>query len=275
MARTDTVIRLRKNQTLRMKPFNGLYQTGKAIVSKSIVIILFLALWEVIPRLGLVEVAFFPPISVVLSGLWELIATGQLTTHLVASLTRSVVGFTLALIIAIPIGLLIGWFKPISDLFNPILEAFRNTAALAILPVFILLLGIGEASKVAVVLYACFFPILLSTISSVRNVDPLFIKSARSMALSPFRLFIKVILPAAIPTIFVGIRLAAAGSILVLMAAEMIGAKAGLGYLIINSQHSFQIPYMYAGIITISVIGMLVNYSLLRLEKRLTPWKID
>ncbi|MFC0472670.1 ABC transporter permease [Halalkalibacter kiskunsagensis] len=258
-----------------------MFRTSRFTVSmttffnKSIAILFLLAVWEIIPRVGLVEVAFFPPFSTVLEGWWELVTSGQLYQHITASLTRSVTGFGVAVVTAIPLGLAIGWFRRFSDLANPLLEAFRNTAALAILPVFILLLGIGEASKIAVVIYACTFPILLSTISAVRNVDPLLIKSARSMALSPIKLFIKVILPAAVPTMFVGIRLAAASSILVLIAAEMIGAKAGLGYLIIYSQHSFQIPYMYAGILTISALGMLVNFLLLRLEKRLSKWKVN
>ncbi|WP_366945266.1 ABC transporter permease subunit [uncultured Metabacillus sp.] len=216
----------------------------------------------------------FPPLSTVLIGWWELAATGQLIEHITASFIRSIIGFGIAVIVAIPLGLTIGWYKRFSDIANPLLEAFRNTAALAILPVFILLLGIGEASKIAVVIYACSFPILLSTISAVRNVDPLFIKSAKSMALSPVKLFLKVILPAAVPTIFVGIRLAASSSILVLVAAEMIGAKAGLGYLIISSQQNFQIAYMYSGILTISALGMLVNTLLLQLEGRLSRWKV-
>jgi NitT/TauT family transport system permease protein len=156
---------------------------------------------------------------------------------------------------------------------NPLLETLRNTAALALLPVFILLLGIGESSKIAVISYACSWPVLLNTISGVKNVDPLLIKSAQSLCLSPARLFRKVILPASLPSIFVGARLAGTSSILVLVAAEMIGAKAGLGYLIIYSQYSFVVPKMYAGIITVSAIGFMMNQTLVQLEKKFTAWK--
>jgi NitT/TauT family transport system permease protein len=160
-------------------------------------------------------------------------------------------------------------------LLNPVLEVFRNTAALALLPVFILLLGIGETSKVSIVFFACTFPILLNTINAVRNVDPLLIKAAKSMALPSYRLFIKVILPASIPTIFTGIRMAGSSSILVLIAAEMVGAKEGLGYLINYSQQNFQIPQMYAGIITISLLGVFINYLLVSLEKKFSSWKTN
>ncbi len=240
---------------------------------RSIAIILFLALWEALPRFGVVDAAFLPPLSVVLVAGWNLILSGQLLIHLEASLLRSITGFLVAIIVAIPLGLLIGWYGKFSDYINPLLELFRNTAALALLPVFILFLGIGEASKIALIIYACTWPILLNTISGVRNVDPLLIKSARTMDLSPISLFRKVILPASVPTIFVGIRMAGAFSVLILVAAEMVGAKAGLGYLINYAQYNFQIPEMFFGIICITVVGLIFNYGLLLIERRLTSWK--
>ncbi len=241
---------------------------------RSIAIILFLALWEIAPRLGLVEAAFLPPLSEVLLTGWKLILNGQLFTHLQASIGRSLVGFFVAVLFAIPLGLAIGWYKNFADTINPLLEMLRNTAALALLPVFILFLGIGEASKIALIIYACSWPILLNTITGVRNVDPLLIKSARTMGLSSVKLFQKVILPAAVPTIFVGVRLAGAFSVLVLVAAEMVGAKAGLGYLIIYSQYNFQIPEMFLGIITITLVGLTINYLLVSLERHFTAWKV-
>lgn len=243
------------------------------VFKRSIAIVIFLALWEVLPRVGAVDPAFLPPFSVVMQTGWQLTLNGQLLAHLQASLIRSLSGFVIAIIIAIPLGLAIGWYKPFSDLISPLLELFRNTAALALLPVFILFLGIGETSKIALVIYACTWPILLNTVSGVRNVDPLLIKSARTMGLGPVKLFRKVILPAAVPTIFVGIRLAGAFSVLILIAAEMIGAKAGLGYLINYAQFNFQIPEMFFGIVIITVVGLVFNYSLLLIERRLTAWK--
>ena len=162
-------------------------------------------------------------------GHWDqLVANGQLQNHLQASLTRSATGFGIAVVAAVALGLLIAWYRSLDRFLNPLLELFRNTAALALLPVFTLLLGIGETSKITIVAYAAFFPVLLNTIAGVRTVDPLLIQSARSLGLSSFRLFQKVILPSAVPTIFTGIRMAGTSSILVLIAAEMVGAKAGL-----------------------------------------------
>jgi NitT/TauT family transport system permease protein len=232
-----------------------------------------LAVWETLPRLNLVDPTFLPPLSEVLAAWWRLLSTGQLTQHVEASLVRSLSGFGLAIVIAVPLGLLIGWYRPLATLLNPLLEVFRNTAPLALLPVFVLILGLGETSKVAIILYGCAWPILLNTISGVRTVDPLLIKSARSFGLSPLRLFQKVILPAAVPTIFTGIRLAGAYSILILIAAELVGAKAGLGYLITYAQFNFAVPDMYAGIITISAIGLVINQILIHLERRFSTWR--
>ncbi|MCM3728424.1 ABC transporter permease [Neobacillus cucumis] len=247
----------------------------QSLIKQSIVILLLLILWETAPRMGLVDPTFFPPFSKVAESWWGLLISGDLYAHFQASILRSLFGFGLAILVAIPMGLIIGWYPLASKLLNPVLEVFRNTAALALLPVFILLLGIGETSKVSIVFFACTFPILLNTINAVRNVDPLLIKAAKSMALPSYRLFYKVILPASIPTIFTGIRMAGSSSILVLIAAEMVGAKEGLGYLINYSQQNFQIPQMYAGIITISLLGVAINYLLISLERKFSSWKTN
>jgi len=247
---------------------------GIGAVAKRVVAVAALAvIWEVFPRLGLVDATFLPPLSEVLVAWWQLVLSGELLDHAQASLGRSLAGFSLAIVEAIPLGLLIGWYKPAATLLTPLLEVFRNTAALALLPVFVLILGLGETSKIAIIFYACSWPILLNTVSGVRTVDPLLIKSARSLGLGPLRLFQKVVLPAAVPTIFTGIRLAGAYSILILIAAEMVGAKAGLGYLINYAQYNFAVPDMYAGIITISAIGLVVNQILIITERRFSTWR--
>lgn len=242
-------------------------------LNRSAILVVLALLWEICPRLGLADPTFMPALSEVLASGWELARNGQLAEHASASLLRALAGLAIAIVLAIPLGLAIGWYRRLADGLNPLIEVLRNTAPLALLPVFILFLGIGEVSKVALIVYSCSWPLLLNTIGAVRQVDPLLIKSARTMGVTPLQLFWKVILPASVPTVFVGIRLASASSILVLVASEMIGAKAGLGYLIINSQYSFQIPQMYFGILAITGIGLAFNCALERLEKRFTCWK--
>lgn len=253
----------------RREPLQRIAGVGR----RTIAIIGFLAVWEAAPRAGLVDRTFLPPVSDVIPALWELARNGQLWSNTQASLARSLSGFALAIGVAVPLGLLVGWYRPLADLLNPLLELFRNTAAIALLPVFILILGIGETSKIAIVVYACVWPILLNTINAVRTVDRTLVKSARSLGLSAPRIFQKVILPASVPTIFTGIRLAGATSILVMVVAEMVGAKEGLGYLINASQQNFAINDMYAGIVAISLIGLVFNQLLVLTERRFTRWQ--
>lgn len=242
-------------------------------VHRVAILLVIALLWEIAPRAGLADATFLPPLSEVIASGWDLALNGQLYEHTAASLLRALSGFLIAIAYAIPLGLAIGWYRRVADTLNPLIEVLRNTAPLALLPVFILLLGIGEVSKVALVIYSCSWPLLLNTISAVQQVDPLLVKSARTMGATPLQLFTKVILPASVPTIFVGIRLASASSILVLVASEMVGAKAGLGYLIIYSQYNFQIAQMYFGILAITAIGLVFNEVLERLERSLTRWK--
>lgn len=244
---------------------------------KTSAILLFLGLWEIAPShlLDAGSRAFLPPFHEVARAWLRLAADGTLWTQTRASVGRSLVGFLIAVVTAVPLGFLIAWFRTVSDFLNPLLEMFRNTAALALLPVFTLLIGIGETSKIAIVVYAAFFPILLNTIAGVKTVDPLLIRAARALGLGNVRLFAKVVLPATTPTVFTGIRMGGSASILVLIAAEMVGARAGLGIYIQTTQSSFLIPQMYAGILTISLLGVLANYGLVALERRASRWRVD
>lgn len=236
-------------------------------------ILLLAAVWEFAPLTGLVDSYFFPPLHVVLGTVWTMLADGELWKHVQASLIRAGVGFTLAVAAAVPLGAVIAWYGPVREVLTPVLEFFRNTAALALLPVFTLILGIGETSKIAIVAYACFFPVLLSTIAGVATVDPQLLRSARVLGLSPVAMFAKVAFPAAVPTIFTGIRISGSAAILVLIAAEMIGANAGIGFLINYAQNNFLIPKMYAGILATSVLGLAINYALVGVERRFSRWR--
>jgi NitT/TauT family transport system permease protein len=251
------------------------YLTRMGRVGRGFVGIAILALiWEFFPRLGIVDPYFLPPLHVVLQEWWQMVVSGELWTHLRASVVRSAAGFSIALVLAIPLGAAIAWYGLAREVLTPPLEVFRNTAALALLPAFTLILGIGETSKIAIVTYACFFPILLSTITGVATVDPQLLRSARVLGLSPVATFRKVVFPAAVPTIFTGIRISGAAAILVLIAAELIGATAGLGFLINYAQYNFLIPKMYAAILTTSALGLSVNYGLVSLERHFSRWRV-
>jgi NitT/TauT family transport system permease protein len=246
---------------------------GRRLLLGTIGIAILAALWQILPSEHVVDPTFVTPLSTVATTWWHLIQNGTLLSDTGVSLVRAGVGFGAAVTIGIPLGLLIGSDRTLADIANPVLELFRNTAPLALLPVFILILGLGQMSKFVFVAYTCLWPVMLNTISAVKTVDPLLVKSARSLGFGQLQIFQKVILPASVPQIFTGIRLAAAYALLVLIAAELVGANSGLGFLITDSQQNFQIPDMYAAIITVSLIGIVLSSVLVRVERHFSTWR--
>ncbi|MDR1042283.1 MAG: ABC transporter permease [Clostridiales Family XIII bacterium] len=258
------------------QPGNPLIAVLKRIFMASFAIAVFLIAWEVAARLELVSVpTFFPPISTIIAALADEAAKGALWTNTLISLRRSLIGFGLGLLVAIPLGLAIGWFRLFGDLINPLIQVFRNLPTLALLPVFVMFFGIGEFSKVMVILWSVLWYTLLNTISGVRAVDPQLIKAARSMGTGNLRLFGAVVLPAALPFIFTGVRISATISILVLIAAEMMGANSGLGYAMFFYQGQFMIPQMFAYIFVMAIVGAALNFILEHVEKRAFRWRDD
>ncbi|HBF37202.1 MAG TPA: ABC transporter permease [Firmicutes bacterium] len=236
-------------------------------------VLVFLLLWEIITQTRIINPAFVPPFSTVVATFASMACSGELFGHIAISLQRAFIGFGLGLLFAIPMGFIIGWFKGFEYYVDPLLQTFRQISTIALLPVFMFLFGIGELSKVALVFWGVQWAVLLNTISGVKSVDPLLVKSARSMCASPFTLFYKVILPSAFPNIFTGIRLSATTSILILTAAEMLGASKGLGFLLFDAETKYQIPRMFSAIVAMAILGVVINYALQMIEKRINRWK--
>jgi len=235
----------------------------------------FFAVWEAFPRLGIIDQMFLSTFSDTIVKLFNLFASGELILHLGASLQRSLIGFVLAILVGIPLGLFIGWYNKFEEYVDLFLQLLRNTSTFALIPIFLLFFGLGEASKIATVLWASIWPVLINTISGVQSVEPIYIKAAKSLGFSDKELFRKVILPASIPSIVSGARNGAKSAIMVVIGAEMIGAKSGLGFFIQNAQFNFMIPEMFAGILLLSILGVTLNYLLVWIEKKATYWKGD
>ncbi len=236
-------------------------------------VFVFFAVWEALPRLGVIDPLFLPTFSATISTLIDLTLSGKMLLHIAASLQRAVIGFSLALLVAVPLGFLMGWYNKFERYTDLLVQGLRNTSTFALLPIFLLFLGLGEASKIAIIFYGASWQLLMNTISGVKSVDPIYIKAAKSMGVSDRDLFRKIILPASIPSIVIGARLGAKIALMVVIAAEMIGAKSGLGFFIQNAQFNFMVPEMYAGILTLALLGLAVNYLLVWFEKKTTYWK--
>ncbi|MEI2298228.1 ABC transporter permease [Ensifer sp. MJa1] len=243
-----------------------------ALVARYGVVLAFLAFWQASSSIGWVNPAVFPPLDVIVAALWDGLSSGALLDDIAISLQRSGIAFAAAVALGIPLGLFMGQVRLFEQALDPILQLFRQTSALALYPVFILLLGLGETSKVFVIFWATLFPILLSTIGGVKEVDKKLIEMARTYGAGPLAIFRRVVLPASVPAIFVGLRLSATTALLLLIAAEMIGANKGIGFQVMNAQYNFQIPLMFAAILLLALLGLAANALLVLLQRNLCRW---
>ncbi|MBJ6724319.1 ABC transporter permease [Geomesophilobacter sediminis] len=236
----------------------------------------FVLLWEMAPRLGWIDPYFVPAFSDVVREIVHLLLDDYLGIHIVVSVWRAVVGLSIACLVGVPLGLALGRLYPrLGDALGPLLRVLSQVNPFSLLPVFVLFFGIGEVAKLSVVGWVSLWPVLFYTMTATRNVDPVQEKSAASMGISLPELLLKVILPAALPTIFVGIRIGATITFYILVASEMLGASAGLGFLVHNAAMNYQIPRIYAGATFIVIFGYLLNRFLIRLEGALFAWRED
>jgi len=237
--------------------------------------LVFLLAWEITVQTGLLDRRFFPPPSLVLVVLGRMAVSGELWNHLSISLQRIVLGFILGSIPGILIGLAMGWSRGIRAFLDPIVAATYPLPKISILPLLLLIFGLGEASKVAVVAIAGFFLVLISTTHGVMHIDPVLIQAARNYGAGGGRLFTKVIIPASLPSIFTGLRLSLGVSLLIIVAAEFVAANRGIGYLIWISWSTLSVTKMYAGLVTIALLGLIFTIGLERLGRFLMPWAED
>jgi NitT/TauT family transport system permease protein len=231
-----------------------------------------LILWEITVRVGLLDDRFFPPPTVVVVTLIEMISTGELFDHLLISLQRIFFGFFLGAVPGVILGLIMGWNRWVRAFLDPIVSAIYPIPKLSLLPLILIIFGIGEMSKVIIVAIAGLFLVLINTTAGVMNVDPVLIQAGRNYGAKGVSLFTKVILPATLPAIFTGLRLSLGICLLVIVAAEFVAANHGIGYLIWISWSTLSVKKMYVGLVVIAFLGILFTKGLEDLGKRLMPW---
>lgn len=241
-------------------------------LSGVLLIAALLVLWELSVRLQLVQAISWPAFSSVAAAWVRLMANGELPAELMATLQRLFTGYALAVAVGVSVGILMGYFLTIYNLLEPLAESLRPIPSPAYLPMAILFLGIGDQMKVFLVALTCFFPILLNTYSGVHSVDPVQINTARTFGLGTWATIRRVILPAAAPHIFTGMRISLAVALIVSVIAELVASNNGMGYFILQTQRSFRIPEMYAGVITLGLLGYLLNRLFLLVEAHAVAW---
>lgn len=243
------------------------------LLHKISAVIVFLALWELLPRSGLLNPLFVPPLSGVVTALRDLHASGELVTHTRVSLVRAYIGLLAAVSVGLPLGLLLGgWFPRIQTATEPLMELFAQANPVILAHIIIFFLGIGESAKTFIIAWLCVWPITFSTITGIRSVDSSLLKAARSLGLGRWQLFIRVVLPSAAPSIFTGLRLAAGYAFIMLVASEMMGGSNGIGWLIVQSQESYNVTRIFAGATVITFLAVATDCLIKLVEKRVVVW---
>jgi ABC-type nitrate/sulfonate/bicarbonate transport system permease component len=234
--------------------------------------ILFVLVWELVGRFELVDAFFLPQPTNIIKAMYRMAASGVLFEHMEASIYRALSGYILAALFGIGFGIAICWSRIIENILDPLFELMRPISTLALVPLMIIWFGIGNGSKIAIVFKACFFPILLNTVAGIRGVNLKLIQAGRSLGASELQLWSKVILPAAMPVIFTGMRISTAISMLAIVGVEMISSDSGLGFLIIDSERVFATDKMFVGILTLSALGFSMDYIARIAGRRFLSW---
>jgi NitT/TauT family transport system permease protein len=236
--------------------------------------ILLLALvWEAATRLGLVSPLEMPALDKVLFAWWGLLASGDLVSNGAVSLARGAAGLGLAIAVGVPLGVLMAWYKPVRALFNPIVQAFYPMPKSALIPVTVLWLGFGSASKILLIFIGCMLPITLSAYNGARGTDEVLIWSARSLGAGRTAVLLQVIMPSALPEILGGIRTALAFAFVLMVTTELIAARAGFGYMIGWLGDGGVYDAMFAVVLTVSFLGFAADRAFLLLMRRVLRWR--
>jgi ABC-type nitrate/sulfonate/bicarbonate transport system permease component len=240
-------------------------------VSGLVLIALLLLVWQ-LSAMYVVISPTWPTVTRIFEAWIENMVDGTLLKHIVATFWRQMLGYGLAVVLGIGFGLAMGYFRPLYNLFEPLVEVLRPIPGPAYLPILVLFVGIGHEMKVVLILLASFFPILLNTYSGVRSIDRVQFDTARTLGLTTLQTFRELVIPAASPQILTGMRISLAISLILAILGEMIVSNDGLGYFVLLAQRTFKVPDMYAGIFTLALFGYLLNRVFLLVEARLLRW---
>jgi len=237
--------------------------------------IALIALWQGLLMLGIGDRRFVPAPSDIAERAWEMITNGELAYHSAVTLYRVIVGFILGVVPAVAAGLLMAMFRPVRIFFDPLIASLFPIPKVALMPLLLLAFGFGDASKIALVVIAVFFPVVVNTYVGAANIEKIYWDVARNYGASQSIIFRRIVFFGALPMIFAGLRIALAVSFIVLVAAEFVATKAGIGYLIWNSWELLQVDKMFVGIVTVGILGLIATVLLQEIERKVIPWKAE
>jgi len=234
--------------------------------------ILLLLLWEIASQLNVIDRRFFPPPSAIAGTAWQMVVSLEIFDHIGATLRRVSVGYVMGAVPGVLLGLILGLSQPARRVLGPIFAALYPVPKIAILPLILLIFGVGDASKFVVIAIGVFFLMLYNTMGGVMQTPQIYLDVAKNAGATRLQTFFRIALPSALPNIFTGLRLAAGSSYIIIAAAEFLGARSGVGFFIWASWQTFAVSRMFVGIVVISALGYLTILALEALERRFVPW---
>jgi sulfonate transport system permease protein len=245
----------------------------QAILLGSLLPVLLVAVWEVLSRTGVFPAYQLPAPSTILLTIREMAQDGSLYSHVGITTFRVFAGFIIGTLLAIVLGSIVGFYEKAEQIFDPMIQAFRSIPSLAWVPLFILWMGIGEPSKVTMIAVGVFFPVYLNVVSGIAGVDRKLIEVGKMYGLNTFQLIRRVILPASMPSFLTGLRSGLGLGWMFVVAAELMGASTGLGYLLVLGQNTLSPEIIIASIILFAIIGKLTDWILKIVEQRALHWQ--
>ncbi len=255
-------------------PFRGTgFEPGELRAAPWIVFTAVFLLWEAGSRTGVINPMMLPSPSQVGESLWSLVESGELWRHIAASLYRMIMGWSLGTFFGLLTGLAVGMFTLPRAAGLPLVNALFPIPKIALLPLFIIWFGIGEPSKVATITFGVFFPTVINTYCGVDNVPRSLIRMGQSFGLSRIAIVRRIVLPGAMPGILAGFRISASIAIILLVAAEMIGAEFGIGALILSAGNLMQTDLLLAGVLLLSLLGLSIGWLITRIERWVLRWR--
>ncbi len=234
--------------------------------------LLVLGVWQSLASLGVINPFLLPPPARLLTAAYELLADGSLSRHVGASLERVLVGFLLAALCGLVLGVVLGSSRMVTDLIGPLVESLRPIPPIAWTPIAILWFGVGNAPSYFLVFIGAIFPVFVNTFAAVRNIDRAQINAALCLGAGPSLLVRDILIPAALPIIFPGLKIALGIGWMCVVAAELIAAQSGLGYMIQQNRVLLQTQNVVVGMVTIGIIGYAMSGAMSAVERRLIPW---
>jgi ABC-type nitrate/sulfonate/bicarbonate transport system permease component len=235
--------------------------------------IALLVLWEIAARTGMIDPRFFPAPSAIAVAFFHLSASGELWANLSASLSRLFWGYLLGGIPALLLGLAMGLYRPVRALVDPLVAATYPIPKSAILPLMLLIFGLGEASKIVMVALGVFYPVLINTAAGVLQIEPIYLDVGKNFGAGRWQTFRTIALPGAAPLIMTGVKLGVGLGLILIAIAEMVGAQNGIGYMIWNAWQLMTVDTMYVGLIVIAILGFALNLALDEIARWLLPWR--